>query len=71
VYLHPEVISFYEQVQEQEKNGILKRKDWPGNNSHIQADVDIDIGSNNSSNNVGGREGGGTGEGNCGRGGDA
>ncbi|KAI8348492.1 protein-tyrosine phosphatase-like protein [Mortierella sp. GBAus27b] len=30
IYLHPEVILFYEQVQEQEGNGAITRRSWPG-----------------------------------------
>ncbi|KAF9549651.1 hypothetical protein EC957_003187 [Mortierella hygrophila] len=66
VYLHPEVVSFYDQVQEQEKNGVLERKVWPGNNSHSQVD-DSNGGKNSSS----GGDGGGTGEGSGGTSGDA
>ncbi|KAK3819264.1 MAG: protein-tyrosine phosphatase-like protein [Linnemannia elongata] len=68
VYLHPEVVSFYEQVQEQENNGVLERKVWPGNNSHSQ--VDNSGGGDNSSCGAGGG-GGGTGEGSGGTSGDA
>lgn len=71
MYLHPEVISFYEQVQEQEKNGALERKVWPGNNSHIQIHSDSNNRIDNSSSSVGGDEGNGTGAGSCGSGGDA
>ncbi|KAG9062525.1 hypothetical protein KI688_005440 [Linnemannia hyalina] len=66
VYLHPEVVSFYDQVQEQEKNGVLERKVWPGNNSHSQ--VDNNNGSNDSSSGGGG---GRTGECSGGTSGDA
>ncbi|KAG0290033.1 hypothetical protein BGZ96_006501, partial [Linnemannia gamsii] len=71
VYLHPEVISFYEQVQEQEKNGTLERKVWPGNDSHTQVHVDSNNAGDNSNSSLGGREGNGTGARSCGSGGDA
>ncbi|KAF9921532.1 hypothetical protein FBU30_008411 [Linnemannia zychae] len=42
VYQHPEVVSFYEQVLDQEANGTLERKAWP-----------VDIHHNDHSNNTG------------------
>ncbi|KAF9129471.1 hypothetical protein BG015_004143, partial [Linnemannia schmuckeri] len=69
VYLHPEVVSFYEQVLEQENNGTLERKTWPGNNTHIDNSDGSDNSSGSSSDEVG--AGGGTGVGSGGTGGDA
>ncbi|KAF9323089.1 hypothetical protein BGZ91_003840 [Linnemannia elongata] len=66
VYLHPEVVSFYGQVQEQEKNGVIERKVWPGNNSHSQVDN-----SNEGDNSTSGGDEGGTEEGSGGTSGDA
>lgn len=66
MYLHPEVVSFYGQVQEQEKNGVIKRKVWPGNNSHSQVDN-----SNGGDNSTSGEDEGGTEEGSGGTSGDA
>ncbi|KAF9910038.1 hypothetical protein EC991_007369 [Linnemannia zychae] len=37
VYLHPEVISFYKQVQDQEKDGTLVRKVWPSPTDHVNS----------------------------------
>ncbi|KAF9124685.1 hypothetical protein BGW39_007972 [Mortierella sp. 14UC] len=37
VYLHSEVISFYEQVLDQEKNGAIERKVWPDHTGHVNS----------------------------------